>query len=122
MIARHGRMGITVVERASNSWFSNKETTAVYLVMFVRNNRHPFLTKPLLVPIPTTTFPCSNPINEEEQQQQGIEARGRSSGGDRRVSARWIVILCSCSFGVGVLFADKCGSCFASGIGVMSKI
>ncbi|WOL20041.1 beta-1,3-galactosyltransferase 7 [Canna indica] len=34
--------------------------------------------------------------------------RGRSSGSyDRRVSARWIIILCVCSFALGMLFMDK---------------
>ncbi|RWW31732.1 hypothetical protein GW17_00003636 [Ensete ventricosum] len=33
--------------------------------------------------------------------------RGRSGGCDRRVSARWIFILCLCSFALGMLLTDK---------------
>ncbi|THU70296.1 hypothetical protein C4D60_Mb08t23510 [Musa balbisiana] len=33
--------------------------------------------------------------------------RGRSGGCDRRVSFRWIVILCLCSFALGMLLTDK---------------
>lgn len=42
--------------------------------------------------------------------------RGRtgSGGGDRRVSSRWILILCVCSFALGMLLTDKWSLCLFS--------